>query len=353
MASLTQKRPAESLSLVATQKSAKRNRNDELEHYKDRQLMELGVKRTSSLFSPIMQLTGHKGEIFSCEFHPDGNHVVSSGFDRQIFLWSIYGEECQNISVMSGHKGAIMESHFSTSGDHIYTCSTDKFISVWDVETGSRIRKMKGHQNFVNSLRNARRGVETLVSGSDDGQIKLWDARKKHVCHTLNNNYQVVAVCLNDTAEHVISGGIDNDIKIWDIRKNDVLYKLNGHTDTITGLALSPCGSFLLSNSMDNTLRMWDIRPYAPQERCIKIFQGHSHNFEKNLLRCRWSKDGTNISCGSADRFVYVWDVESRRILYKLPGHNGSVNDIDFHSKEPIILSGSSDKTLFIGELEQ
>lgn len=42
------------------------------------------------------------------------------------------------------------------------------------------------------------------------------------------------------------------------------------------------------------------------------------------------------MSAGSSDRFHYVWDTTSRRILYKLPGHNGSVNDVDFHPKEPI-----------------
>ena len=70
--------------------------------------------------------------------------------------------------MMAGHKGAIMELHFSPSGDSIYTASTDKFVSVWSVETSQRIRKMKGHQNFVKCLANARRGVETLASGSDD-----------------------------------------------------------------------------------------------------------------------------------------------------------------------------------------
>lgn len=40
-----------------------------------------------------------------------------------------------------------------------------------------------------------------------------------------------------------------------------------------------------------------------------------------------------NISCC---RFVYVWDTNSRRILYKLPGHDGSVNDVDFHPNELI-----------------
>lgn len=32
---------------------------------------------------------------------------------------------------------------------------------------------------------------------------------------------------------------------------------------------------------MDNSLRVWDIRPFAPQERCIKMMVGHAHNFEK------------------------------------------------------------------------
>lgn len=35
-------------------------------------------------------------------------------------------------------------------------------------------------------------------------------------------------------------------------------------------------------------------------------------------------------------RFVYIWDTTSRRILYKLPGHAGSVNEVSFHPEEPI-----------------
>ncbi|XP_048469197.1 U5 small nuclear ribonucleoprotein 40 kDa protein [Rhincodon typus] len=127
---------------------------------------------------------------------------------------------------------------------------------------------------------------------------------------------------------------------------------MRGHTDSVTGLALSGDGSYLLSNSMDNTVRVWDIRPFAPKERCVKIFQGNVHNFEKNLLRCSWSTDGSKIAAGSADRFVYVWDTTSRRILYKLPGHAGSVNEVSFHPEEPIILSASSDKRLYIGEIQ-
>lgn len=266
-------------------------------------------------------------------------------------MWNVYGE-CENVSVMTGHTGAVMEAHFSPDGGNLLTCSTDKNLSIWDVQTSQRVRKLKGHTAFVNTCQGTRRGEQMLVSGSDDNSIKIWDSRKRYAIHTFNNGYQVTACCYNDTAECLISGGIDNDIKVWDIRKNDIIYRLRGHTDTITGISLSPDGSYVLSNSMDNTLRIWDIRAYAPAERCVKIFTGHQHNFEKNLLRCSWSPDGTKISAGSADRFVYVWDTTTRRVLYKLPGHNGSVNAVDFHPNETIILSGSSDKNLYLGELD-
>lgn len=33
-----------------------------------------------------MLLEGHQGEIFCTEFHPDGEMLLSSGFDRQICM---------------------------------------------------------------------------------------------------------------------------------------------------------------------------------------------------------------------------------------------------------------------------
>ena len=51
-------------------------------------------------------------------------------------------------------------------------------------------------------------------------------------------------------------------------------------------------------------------------------------------------------------RNVYVWDTATRKIQYKLPGHLGSVNDVDFHSLEPIVMSVGSDKQIYLGEFE-
>jgi Prp8 binding protein len=130
----------------------------------------------------------------------------------------------------------------------------------------------------------------------------LWDARTRKMVHSEKFKYQITSVCFGSTTDQVFVAGIDNQVKIYDVRKNAIENTLIGHTDTITGIALSNDGNYLVSNSMDCTIRCWDIRPYVQGSRCVKVFQGVSHNFEKNLLRVCWSHDDTLISAGSADR---------------------------------------------------
>ncbi|SAM09551.1 hypothetical protein [Absidia glauca] len=309
------------------------------------------IKRTSGLQAPVMQLTGHEGEVYSTKFDPSGQHIASGSYDRRILLWNTYGD-CENYGVLKGHTNAVMEVHWSRDASQLYSCSADKTVCVWDANNGERIRRWKGHEGVVNSCQVARRGPEMVVSGSDDGCVKVWDQREKYATQNLENKYQVTAVCYSDAGDMVYSAGIDNEIKVWDLRKKEVLYTLAGHLDTVTGLTLSPDGDYLLSNSMDNTVQMWDIKPFAAGGRCLKVFEGAPHGFEKNLIRPTWSTDGTQVACGSADRSVVIWEVSTAKILYKLPGHKGCVNDVDWHPKEPIVMTGSTDKSIFLGEVK-
>ena len=60
-----------------------------------------GPARTSALLAPIMLLTGHAGEVFTCKFNPTGDVIASGSHDKHIFLWRTYGE-CENYMMMKG-----------------------------------------------------------------------------------------------------------------------------------------------------------------------------------------------------------------------------------------------------------
>ncbi|KAF9349406.1 hypothetical protein BGX26_012289 [Mortierella sp. AD094] len=309
------------------------------------------VKRTSALKAPIMLLQGQSSELYTCKFSPSGEHIASAGAEKSIYLWNTYGD-CTNYGIIKGHTGAILELHWSRDGSMIFTASADKSCGVFDVQTGERIKRFKGHTSFVNSCSPARRGPELLASGSDDGSVKIWDLRAKNAVESFESQYQITSVSFSDAGDLVFAGGIDNNIEAWDMRKKSVSYSLVGHMDTVSGISLSPDGNQLLSNAMDNTVRIWDVKPFsASGNRLLKTFEGAPHGFEKNLIRPAWSKNGSMISVGAGDRNVVIWDTLTRKILYKLPGHKGCVNEVDFHPKEPIVVSCSTDKTMFLGEI--
>jgi Prp8 binding protein len=43
--------------------------------------------RTSGLRAPVMELTGHSGEVFAAKFAPDGNYIASGSMDRSISMY--------------------------------------------------------------------------------------------------------------------------------------------------------------------------------------------------------------------------------------------------------------------------
>ena len=241
-------------------------------------------------------------------------------------------------------------------------------IASWDLETGLRLRRHTGHEEVINCLDISRRGQEMLVSGSDDGSIGIWDPRQKLAADYIQTDFPITAVALAEAGNEIYSGGIENTIHVWDIRKKAIAYSIHGHTDTISSLTISPDSQFLLSNSHDGTVRTWDIKPFAPKDRHIRTFDGASAGMERHLIRASWDPKGERIAAGSGDRTVVVWDARSGKILYKLPGHKGTVNDVRFspgsepiskfilpevekHCLLSIVVSGSSDRTVVLGEL--
>lgn len=70
---------------------------------------QAGIKRTSKLHAPIMQLRGHGGEIYTLKFSPDGQSCASGSFDRKIYFWRVYSEDCANYMMLQvGATGALL-----------------------------------------------------------------------------------------------------------------------------------------------------------------------------------------------------------------------------------------------------
>lgn len=100
-----------------------------------------GIRRTSNLLAPIMQLAGHGGDVLTMRFSPDGQVLASGSFDRTILLWRTY-DECENYMMVRGHKNAVLEVHWFSNGEQLLSCSADKSVRCWDADSGMQVRLM-------------------------------------------------------------------------------------------------------------------------------------------------------------------------------------------------------------------
>ncbi|KAJ2162617.1 hypothetical protein GGF46_000490 [Coemansia sp. RSA 552] len=318
-------------------------------------LVAAGPKRTSGLQAPIMHLTGHSGEVTTCQFSDTGEHIASGSTDKSVFLWNTYGD-CANYGTLHGHKGGVLELQWMPGSERLITASSDKTTVMWDVVTGEQLKRGKRHTAPVNGCCPLRRGTgddNVFVSASDDGLLVVWDARERYPVAEVEHGLPLTSVAASPTGATVYAGSVDNTITSWDMRTMEPIQTFRGHSGTVMGLCVSPkTGNFLLSSSLDNSVRLWDLRPFCQlPNRCERVYSGAPHGYEMNLIRPAFSKDESMVASGSVDRTLTIWNMRSGEIKYKLPGHKGCVTQVDFHPREPIVLSGSTDKSMFLGEI--
>ena len=69
----------------------------------------------------------------------------------------------------------------------------------------------------------------------------------------------------------IVSTSWDSTLKVWDARSGEARLTLQGHTNGVTGCAVSADGAFIVSASWDNTLKVWDAHTEKPASRCKGI----------------------------------------------------------------------------------
>ncbi|NCR32919.1 MAG: NACHT domain-containing protein, partial [Microcystis aeruginosa L211-101] len=243
-----------------------------------------------------------------------------------------------------GHNGSVNSVSFSPDGKTLVSGSDDNTIKLWNVETGQEIRTLKGHYNSVRSVNFSPDG-KTLVSGSVDNTIKLWNVETGQEIRTLKGyDSSVNSVNFSPDGKTLVSGSNDNTIKLWNVETGKEIRTFKGHDSSVNSVNFSPDGKTLVSGSWDKTIKLWNVE--TGQE--IRTLKGH--DFYVNSVN--FSPDGKTLVSGSADNTIKLWNVETGQEIRTLKGHDFYVNSVNFSPDGKTLVSGSGDKTIKLWNVE-
>lgn len=239
---------------------------------------------------PLCSLSGHEGRIANTKFHPCGDYIASSSYDKTWRFWDI--EKQQELYLQEGHSKEVHALSFQKDGALLASGGLDAIGNIWDLRTGKVIMSLLGHIKEIMAIDWSDNGYQ-VATGSKDCSIKIWDLR-----YTSNkaNNTGYNEYIYNDSPLFTIPAHtkLISDLTFFHSGSSMAKY-LNANDSRIDGSS-----SFLLSSSYDGTLKIWSADNWIK----VKTLKGHTDN---KIMSCDISPIGDKIVSSGWDRSVKLW----------------------------------------------
>jgi WD40 repeat protein/transcriptional regulator with XRE-family HTH domain len=234
---------------------------------------------------------------------------------------------------LAGHKAQVWSVAYSPDGTRLVTASQDHTAKVWDSATGKEMMTLQGHTAPVNTVAYSADGTR-IATGSDDHTAKIWDASSGAELFTITGHGDAIfRVEFSPDSLRVVTAGADKTARIWDVATGKLLTTVT-HDDAVLDATFSPDGSKIATNSWDGTVKMWD----ASSGKEVRTFidqPGDNSSVD-------FSADGKRIAAGwFPPQGVKIWEVATGTELLTLSGHNNLVFDVAFGPDDPGSPSGA------------
>jgi len=290
----------------------------------------------------------------------DAQHFVTGG-QNHILFWTLQERSLIPQKGFFGKKGKIQPLLCGTPvGEEgkVVTGTVSGHFYVW--LDGQVIKSVKAHDRSVNCIFACGSGI---VSGSKDGQVKLWDT-KLSPSRTFDMTEispvsrwpPVRSVSWSEEYATILVGTQGSEIFEVSVENQTAIRLLEGHSMLdLCGLAAHPTDPNVFATvGDDQTLRIWD---------------GSTRRFSREVkLDCKsralcWNPNGSNIAVGlggaaedgrqGRDGMILVFDSNTLELLGEIRDSKECIADIKFSPNEKILAVASHDRRVYLYDVSR
>jgi WD40 repeat protein len=233
----------------------------------------------------------------------------------------------------------------SPDGKKVVSGSDDGGVRLWDIDTGKVIAKWMGHTEAVRFVCWSR-DSQRVVSGSFDRTARVWDVEKGvTILGPIETGHEIVEAVIYSPDMALIAtcgrlwrsipDSTESQVKIWDAKTGKLVVALKGHTASVWCLAWTPDGKTLISGSSDHSIRTWNTTNWKQ----IAVFDGHTNLVHGIAI----SPNGRILASASYDNTARLWNLENGQPVSLPLEHVDLVNCVSFSADGKLLATGCDD----------
>ncbi|XP_020631360.1 periodic tryptophan protein 2 homolog [Orbicella faveolata] len=314
-------------------------------------------------FSPVT-LSGHRNTVRGCFFEENSLDTYTVSCDGALFCWkcSLPLEAVQSADVVvpgqenktsigwkkhSKHyynqdgSAELTTTAFHKSSHLLIAGFSTGLFSLHEVPDFILIHTLSISQQSIRTVAVNPSGEWLSFGCSNTGQLLVWEWQSEtYILKQQGHYYNMNTLCYSQDGHYIATGGDDGKVKLWNMMSGFCFVTFNEHSCAVTGVVFTPNSQVVLSCSLDGTVRAFDLNryrnfrtftsPQAVQFSCLSV-----------------DNSGEVLCAGSLDTFeIFVWCMKTGRLIEVLSGHEGPISELVFSPSQPLLTSGSWDKTV-------
>jgi len=278
---------------------------------------------TNGTLVAILPVANKDGMGVFARYSPDEKKVLANGDIARVYD-AVTGSLLYELK--SEHQSRVF-ANFSPDGKIIHMNGGDSTIKLWDASNGKLLYTLK-MQSPQASLQYSPDEKSVLICNQFAGIISIWDPQSWQMIAEIKAHQKFISFPqFSPDSKKIITTSDDSTAKIWNRETLELLFTLKDPGRRLQFARYSPDGKRLFlrfTNKNDNTVvtKVWDAET---GKYITELDHGGSEPEEFNAS-IWFTKDGSKIFYGMADRSVRFWDVQTGKLISDFKKLKESVN---------------------------
>lgn len=277
-----------------------------------------------------------------------GTLLATSSLDGNVVLIDLHGTVVRHWT----HSAAIKDVQWHVNGEHLISGGFDKSVRVTDINT-CQVTNQFSLNEFVTCIKPHPSDANSIVIGTYKGGCECWDLRANEVSKVfkglhgnmtgtefINQGTQLVTC-----AEVTTRNSMDKAVMVWDWESAAPISNQVYHESyTCTSVRRHPTSAHFLTQSNGGYVAIFSSNsPFKLNKH--KRFEGHQVTGFK--VGFDVSPDGQYVLSGSADGLLYCYTYQSAAVARKLRIASSAVTEVACHPVlESLVAMGTWDGTI-------